>query len=266
MAVVLVTGGSSGIGLATARRLAAAGDDVFSLARRPCPAEGVTSLELDLTDRRTAGVAVETVVASAGRLDAVVSNAGSGALAPLVEVDDDAVAAIFETNVLGPLRLAREAIAVMRTQRSGRLVFVTSLNDALPAPFGGHYSASKAAMAMAATVLDAEVRPFGISATVVAPGLFRTPMSEALPSAGVDDGSAYAPAFVRLAAAATARLEDAADPDDVAVAIARCLRAADPPARVVVGEDAEQYEALVRSTSHEDLAGLLRAAVRDLLA
>jgi len=265
VSVVLVTGGSSGIGLATARRLVAAGDDVFSLSRRPCPLDGVRSLELDVTDRRTAEKAVDAVVASAGRIDALVSNAGAGALAPLVEVDDDEVAAIFETNVLGPLRLARAAIAAMRTHGGGRLVFVTSLNDSLPAPFGAHYSASKAAMAVAATVLDAEVRPFGITATVVAPGLFRTPMSEGLPTITVDDASPWAPAFERLSVASTARLEDAADPDDVAVAIESCLRADDPPARVVVGQDAVQYEALVRSTSHEDLAAMLRATVRDLL-
>jgi NAD(P)-dependent dehydrogenase (short-subunit alcohol dehydrogenase family) len=266
MAVVLVTGGSSGMGLATARRLLAAGDEVFSLSRRPCPVDGVTSLELDVTERRSAGIAVDAVVAAAGRIDALVSNAGAGTLAPLVEVDDDEVAAIFETNVLGPLRLARAAVAAMRPQGSGRLVFVTSLNDSLPAVFGGHYSASKAAMAVAATVLDAEVRPFGITATVVAPGLFRTPMAESLPTFTVDETSPYAPAFARIAPAQASRLESAADPDDVAVAIETCLRTDDPPARVVVGEDAVRYDAMVRSTSHEDLSTFLRSSVRDLLA
>lgn len=265
MAVVLVTGGSSGIGLATVQRLTAAGDRVFSLARRPAPAAGVTSIEADLTDPSTADAAVAQVVDDAGRLDAVVNNAGHGALAPMVEVPDADVAAIFETNVFGPLRLARAAIAVMRPQGAARIVNVTSLNDMLPAPFGGHYSASKAALASASAVLDAEMRPFGITVTVVAPGLFRTAMSDALPNASVADDSPYAPAFARLAAAGAARLDGAGDPDEVAAAIEACVHADEPPARVVVGADAKSYAELIASVDAEQLAELLRRSVTDLM-
>jgi NAD(P)-dependent dehydrogenase (short-subunit alcohol dehydrogenase family) len=209
---------------------------------------------------------VERVVADAGRLDAVINNAGRGTLAPMADVDDAEVQAIFETNVFAPLRLARAALPTFRQQGGGRIVNVTSMNDTLPAPFGGHYSASKAALASASLVLDAEVRPFGITVTVVAPGLFRTAMSEALPTYRVDPSSPYARAFERLAAQSVERLTTAGDPDDVAAVIEGVLRADDPPARVVAGADAVSMVDLARSVDTEELAALLRALVVELRA
>lgn len=258
MAVVLVTGGSSGIGLATVARLVAAGDRVFSLARRPCPVDGATSITGDLRDRSVATTAVERVLGDAGRIDALVSNAGHGALAPIEELGDDEVEAIFDVNVFAPLRLARAVLPDMRARGDGRIVHVTSMNDVLPAPFGGHYSASKAALASASAVLDAEVRPFGVRVTVVAPGLFRTEMSEALGSYEVDPSSPYAAAFGRVVADGPSRLPGAGDPGDVAAAIESVLRVEDPPARVVVGADATAMAALVDGLDAEGLARLLR--------
>jgi NAD(P)-dependent dehydrogenase (short-subunit alcohol dehydrogenase family) len=264
MAVVLVTGASSGIGLATARRLLTGGDVVFGASRRPCPLDGVTSIACDLTVPDDAASAVARVLDAAGRIDAVVSNAGSGALAAIEDVSDVEAAAIFETNVFAPLRLARAALPAMRAQGHGRIVNVTSMNDVLPAVFAGHYSASKAALASASAVLDAEVRPFGVTVTVVAPGLFRTPMAEALPTYSVDPASPYADAIRALTQQAASRLDGAGDPDDVARAIADCVHGDDPPARVVVGDDAKQYAEMLRSVDAEQLSAMLRAAVASL--
>jgi NAD(P)-dependent dehydrogenase (short-subunit alcohol dehydrogenase family) len=264
MAVVLVTGASSGIGLATARRLAEVGDEVFGASRRPCPLDGVTSLPCDLTVADDAAATVARVLDAAGRIDAVVSVAGSGTLGAIEDVTDAEVTSIFETNVFGPLRLARAALPTMRAQGRGRIVHVTSMNDVLPAPFAGHYSASKAALASASAVLDAEVRPFGVAVTVVAPGLFRTPMAEAMPTYELDPTSPYADALRNLTAQSAARIEDAGDPDDVARAIVDCVHGDDPPARVVVGEDAQRYLALLQSVDAEQLASLLREMVSSL--
>jgi len=264
MAVVLVTGASSGIGLATARRFLARGDEVFAASRRPCPLEGVTSISCDLTVAEDAAATVARVLEDAGRIDALVSNAGTGTLAAIEDVTDAEVAAIFETNVFGPLRLARAALPAMRAQGRGRIVHVTSMNDVLPAPFGGHYSASKAALASASTVLDAEVRPFGVTVTVVAPGFFRTPMAESTSTFEVNAASLYADALRNLKAQSGPRLDSAGDPDDVARAIAECVDADDPPARVVVGEDAKGYAAMLASVDAEQLAALLRQTVVSL--
>jgi NAD(P)-dependent dehydrogenase (short-subunit alcohol dehydrogenase family) len=267
MATVLVTGGSSGIGLATVRRLAAAGDDVFAASRRPTRAvlpEGVTAVELDVADPAAATAAISSVVDRAGRLDALVNNAGTNVLAPMAEMGDDEAHRLFEVNLFGPMRLARAAIPVMRDQGGGRIVNVTSMNDVLPAPFGGWYSASKAALASASVVLDAEVHQFGISVSVVAPGLFRTAMATELTSFAVDGSSPYRAHFDGMLRQNEERLAAAGDPDEVARAIEACLRADRPPARVVVGADAEAMVALVHDTDADAFARLLRAFVASL--
>jgi NAD(P)-dependent dehydrogenase (short-subunit alcohol dehydrogenase family) len=269
MAVVLVTGGSSGIGLATVRRLAAAGHQVFCGSRQPTRAAlpgGVTPLPLDVADPAAGSAAIRSVRAAAGRLDVLVNNAGTGSLAPLEETSDAEAHRIFEVNVFGPIRLASAALPVMRAQGGGRIINVTSANDTAPAPFGGWYSASKAALASLSTVLGAEVHPFGVFVTVIAPGLFRTAMSARLPGYAVASGSAYAVPFGALMARNGAALRSAGDPDEVARAIEDCMAAGQPPARIVVGADAAEMDSQVRQASPEELAGLLRDFVAGLTA
>lgn len=266
MAVVLVTGGSSGIGLATVRRLAAAGDRVFAAARNPSRGplpDGVTPIAVDIGDPAAAMAAVTAVADSAGRIDALVNNAGTGTLGPLEETSDDEAHRIFEVNFFGPLRLARAAVPIMREQGSGRIVNVTSMNGVLPAPFGGYYSASKAALASASLVLDAEVHGFGIRVTVVAPGLFKTEMADSRGSYRVADGSPYQAAFQGMTAHVEAE-RATADPDEVAVAVEKILRADDPPAQVVVGSDAVEMAKMVHDASADDLGALLRDFVSEL--
>ena len=267
MAVVLITGGSSGIGLATVRRLAAAGDQVFCGSRSamsvPLPA-GVTPVTLDVSDPAAADRAVRTVTEAAGRLDVLINNAGLAILTPLEEAADEEAHRTFEVNVFGPMRLARAALPVMRAQGGGRIVNVTSVNDIAPAPFGGWYSASKAALASLSAVLGAELHGSGIFVTVVAPGLFRTAMSAELPFCRVADGSRYARAFEKLRSLSAVEVESAGDPDEVASAIENCIRADEPPARVVVGADGAAMEEMMRQSSAEDAAKLLREFVAGL--
>jgi NAD(P)-dependent dehydrogenase (short-subunit alcohol dehydrogenase family) len=267
MAVVLVTGGSSGIGLATVKRLAGAGHRVVAASRNPSRAsypDGVLPITFDVTDPEAAVALVTGVRETAGRIDVLVNNAGTASLGPLEESTDDEAHRIFEVNLFGPLRLARAVLPVMREQGGGHIVNVTSMNDVLPAPFGGWYSASKAAFASASVVLDAEVHAFGVFVTVVAPGLFRTEMSESLDTYAVAEGSVYEPVFRALMASNTALHDKAADPDVVAAAIAACIAVSPPPARVIVGTDAEAMSKLVHDTNPEDFAAVMRDFVDGL--
>ncbi len=265
--IVLVTGGSSGIGHAIVRRLAHAGHQVFSASREPERAplpEGVVPVALDVAVPASAERAVETVLRRAGGLDVLVSNAGVGQSGPVEETGEDEAHHVFEVNFFGPLRLARLAVPHMRSRGGGRIINVTSMNDVLPAPFGGFYSASKAALASASVVLGAEVAAFGIRVTVVAPGLFRTPMAEGLGRASVAPGSAYRAALDGLRRVDAARVDAAGDPDEVAAAVEACMASADPPARIVVGDDARNFAALVQQATADDLAAMLRDYVAEL--
>jgi NAD(P)-dependent dehydrogenase (short-subunit alcohol dehydrogenase family) len=267
MTVVLITGGSSGIGLATVRCLADAGDQVFYASRKPAtgPLAGdVTHVPLDLADPQGCEAAVQAVLDQAGRLDVLINNAGTAVLAPLEEGGDAEAHQTFEVNVFGPMRLIRAALPAMRAQGGGRIINVTSVNDIAPAPFGGWYSASKAALASLSTVLGAELQGSGIFVTVVAPGLFVTEMSQGLPAARVADDSRYAQTFEKLRAESAAELLTAGDPDEVALALAECIAAAQPPARIVVGADGIAMDETFRKATAEDLATMLREYVASL--
>jgi NAD(P)-dependent dehydrogenase (short-subunit alcohol dehydrogenase family) len=267
MSTVLVTGGSSGIGLATVRRLAAAGHQVFSGSRNPERAAlppGVTPVAVDVGDPASGRAAVAAVVAAGSGLDVLVNNAGTGGRGALEEFPDERAHEIFEVNLFGPMRLAAAAVPVMRARGGGRIINVTSANDVVPAPFGGWYSASKAALASASIVLGAEVHEFGIFVTVVAPGLFRTPMAQRLTDPPDDAASRYAAALGALPGRAAVSLEQAGDPDDVARAIEDCIAAADPPARIVVGPDAEEMIKMIQEASPDQVAAILRDYVAGL--
>ncbi|HEV8297591.1 MAG TPA: SDR family NAD(P)-dependent oxidoreductase [Acidimicrobiales bacterium] len=267
MAVALVTGGSSGIGLATVRRLAAEGDTVFAASRNPTRAqlpEGVTPVVADVADPAAADALIDLVTGDAGRIDVLVNNAGSGLLGPMEEMSDADAQRVFEVNLFGPMRLARAALPIMREQGGGRIINVTSMNDVLPAPFGGWYSASKAALASASTVLGTEVHRFGVFVTVVAPGLFRTEMSEALGNAEIPETSRYRSILLALREQNVTRVAAAPDPDAVAVAIEQCIRDPEPPARIIVGDDAEAMAKLVHDTDANEFARLLRSWVTAL--
>ena len=267
--IVLVTGGSSGIGHAIVRRLAGAGHRVYAASRHPTRVplpDGVTPVVLDVSSPASARAAIDEVVGLAGGLDALVNNAGVGQNGPIEEADDEEGRYVFEVNFFGPLRLARRAVPEMRAAGGGRIVNVTSMNDVLPAPFGGLYSASKAALASASVALGAEVAAFGIRVTVVAPGLFRTDMAAELGRHVVDPDSHYRHALEGQLAQNLDRLAAAGDPDDVAAAVEACLASPDPPARIVVGRDAAGFERLVRESTPDDFAAMLRDYVSQLTA
>ena len=243
---IIVTGGSSGIGLTAVRRLAAAGHTVFSASRNPDRGElpsGARPLVCDVGEENCHSI-IEHVVAETGRLDALVNNAGVGSLSALEETSDADARWFTEVNLLGPMRLIRAAIPVMRTTGGGHIVNVTSLNDTLSAPLAGWYDATKAGLAALSYALAAEVKQFGIHVTVVSPGLFRTDMTAALSEFVPPEESRYATALRAMVQLQRARDASAGDPDEVGAAIASCIESDDPPVRIAVGADAQALAAM----------------------
>lgn len=176
---VLITGCSSGIGEATAARLVRSGWDVVATARRPetltaLADAGCRTLALDVTDEDSMSAAVETVLDGAGRIDALVNNAGYSQSGALESVDVDDVRRQFETNVFGLLRLTQLVLPSMREQRSGRIVNIGSMGGKLTFPGGGAYHASKYAVEALSDALRFEVGGFGIRVVLVEPGLITT--------------------------------------------------------------------------------------------
>jgi NAD(P)-dependent dehydrogenase (short-subunit alcohol dehydrogenase family) len=246
MAVVLVTGSSSGFGLLTCCELARRGDEVFASMRDPgragpleeaLAADGSSArvVQLDVTDPESAARAVDHVAEQAGRLDVVVNNAGTGSGGPVEEMPLTEIRAMFDTNVFGAVGLIQAALPLMRRQRSGHIVDVTSLAAFVAPPFMAAYAATKHALDAFGEALAVEVAPFGIHVTNVAPAAYLTPMIEGLTSAPADDGgSAYAERLRTVLEHHADSMRANHDPTEVAVAVADAIHSAPPPARVVV--------------------------------
>jgi len=176
--VALVTGASSGIGLATAQRLAKAGYAVYGTSRRPRSAgsRSFEMLRLDVTQDDSVEEAVRAVLQREGRIDLLVNNAGFGVSPAAAEESSLAQAhAIFDTNFFGMVRMTRAIVPHMRRQGSGRIINIGSVLGFLPMPYMALYSATKHAVAGYSESLDHELRTLGIRVSVVEPAYINTP-------------------------------------------------------------------------------------------
>jgi NAD(P)-dependent dehydrogenase (short-subunit alcohol dehydrogenase family) len=181
---VLITGCSSGIGAATASRLAKAGWPVYATARRPetlaaLEADGCRTLALDVVDEASRQAAVDAVVAAEGAVGVLINNAGYSQSGAVESIPDDRVRDQFETNVFGPLALCRLVLPGMREQGWGKIVQLSSMGGKLTFPGGGLYHATKHAVEAISDALRFEVRSFGVDVIVIEPGLITSGFSDA---------------------------------------------------------------------------------------
>ncbi|MEO6570172.1 MAG: SDR family oxidoreductase [Ilumatobacteraceae bacterium] len=187
MAVVLITGCSSGFGRAAATAFAARGDDVVATMRDPARAtsvggvaEGIDRLDgvvvdrLDVSEASSREAAVARTLDRFGRIDVLVNNAGVSALGPTEEMPDEVFRAQFETNFFGPFALIKAVLPGMRERRSGRIVNITSIGALSSSGFYAAYCATKHALDAVSLGMDIELQPFGIRVATVVPGGFNT--------------------------------------------------------------------------------------------
>jgi NAD(P)-dependent dehydrogenase (short-subunit alcohol dehydrogenase family) len=243
---VLITGSSTGIGRATALRLAKAGHTVYATARREEAVAdlrdaGCRTLALDVTDEDSMRAAVDRVVAEQGAVGVLVNNAGYSQSGAIETVSPEALRRQFDTNVFGLVRMCQLVLPGMREQRSGRIVNLSSMGANFTFPGGGIYHATKYAVEAISDALRFEVQGFGVGVTIVQPGLIR---SEFATTAGeaidAGDGGPYAQFNADVARATRdvyvkgpmARF--GGEPDDVAEAIEKAIAAERAPIRVRV--------------------------------
>jgi NAD(P)-dependent dehydrogenase (short-subunit alcohol dehydrogenase family) len=250
----LVTGCSSGIGRATAERLAASGWTVYATARKPeslgdLEARGCRTLALDVTDEGSMRAAVEAVEGEHGAVGALVNNAGYSQSGAIETVPMEKVRAQFETNVFGLVRLCQLVLPGMRRQRSGRIVNLSSMGGRLVFPGGGFYHATKYAVEAISDALRFEVKGFGIDVILVEPGLIRTAFGTTaaggVSEAGAGEGD-YAHFNAHVAAATEGIYESGGPiarlggpPEAVAKVIDKALSAKRPRARYTVTPSAK---------------------------
>lgn len=185
--VVIITGGSSGIGLCTAAALRDRGCKVYELSRRDSEVTGITHIKCDVTDEAQIAAAVGQVMTENGRIDILINNAGFG-ISGAVEFTDTAEAQrLFDVNFFGMVRMNRAVLPLMRRQGGGRIVNLSSVAAPVPIPFQTYYSAGKAAVNSYTMALSNEVKPFGISVCAVMPGDIKTGFTAARQKSIVGD-------------------------------------------------------------------------------
>ena len=177
--VAIVTGASSGMGMAAAFRLHEQGFKVYGAARRvdrmkSLEDKGMGVIALDLTNDQSIVAAVETVIENEGRIDVLINNAGYGSYGAVEEVPIEEARRQFEVNLFGLARITQLILPVMRKQESGRIVNISSMGGKIYTPFGAWYHATKFALEGWSDCLRLELKQFGIDVVVVEPGGIQT--------------------------------------------------------------------------------------------
>lgn len=170
MKTLVLTGGSSGIGLATVRLFAQRGWRVFELSRHGVSHDDITHIHCDVTEEASVRQAVSEVRALTDHIDVVISNAGFGISGPVEFTATGDAKRQFDVNFFGAFLLVKAVLPLLRAQHGGRIIFTSSVAAVLSIPYQSFYSASKAALNALAMALANEVRPFGISVSVLMPG------------------------------------------------------------------------------------------------
>jgi NAD(P)-dependent dehydrogenase (short-subunit alcohol dehydrogenase family) len=262
--VIFLTGSSRGLGRQIAEAALAAGHQLVATARQPgsladladCYGSQILTLPLDVSDPAAAAAAVATGTEAFGRLDVVVNNAGYANLAAVEDITLTDFRAQVEVNLLGVVNVTKAALPVLREQRSGHIIQVSSIGGRLATPGLSAYQAAKWAVGGFSEVLASEVGPLGIKVTVLEPGGMQTdwagpsmhvpPISDPYqPTVGVkarmfrEDGTAGA----------------LGDPAKVAQVVLKVAGMADPPLRLILGSEAYAYAiAAARARAESDAA------------
>ena len=264
MAVIFITGSSTGIGLATAVAFGRARHDVYATMRNPDRAPELASiaakerlpikiLPMDVDSDTSVGKTVAGVLAESGRIDVLVNNAGIAVTGPVEELPLAEFRRVMETNYLGALRCIQAVVRGMRERRSGHIINVSSIQGRISIPSYAAYAASKWALEAASEALAQETKSFGVKVSIVEPGMIATP---------VWDKRREVPANTRyrqerrIQALVNALLKQPVTPFVVADKIVEIIQSKTWKLRHTVGPDAEptlQYRASMTDEQWVDL-------------
>jgi NAD(P)-dependent dehydrogenase (short-subunit alcohol dehydrogenase family) len=256
---VLVTGASSGFGKAIASLLSRNGFNVFGTSRNAPGegAEGVRMLRLDVTSDQSVHDCVREVLAMAGRIDVLVNNAGTLTTGAIEEFSIDEAKSQFETNFFGVARMTKEVLPMMRGQKGGQIINISSVGGLLPSPFEGFYIASKHAVEGYTETLRLEVKGLGIKVSLVEPGFFKTGLFGAEVPTRAHIGEYDAERKNSSSVRDVEHRQKALDPAIVAEVVLRIANSRAPRIRYAVGREksAIRLKALVPEGMYESATG-----------
>jgi NAD(P)-dependent dehydrogenase (short-subunit alcohol dehydrogenase family) len=235
--VVLVTGGSSGIGKAIASYLSDSGFRVYGTSRSAQHGDSLANFKLvrlDVTDDNSIQNALDYIIQEEGQLDILVNNAGLGMLGPLENTSSDEARAIFDTNVFGILSVCRNAIPHLRKSENPYIINITSIGGRVALPFRGVYCASKFAVEGLTEALSMELRTFGIRVCLIEPGDFKTNINANRRMPQNLDKNLYGDRFGQILERVNAEVHHASDPILIGKKVLKIINTPNPKLRYKV--------------------------------
>lgn len=246
--VVLITGGSSGLGKAIGVFLLHKGYTVYGTSRHP---DRITNpefplLTMDVRNGASIKEAITQVIQSAGRLDVVINNAGVGITGPVEEIPTEEIKNNFETNFFGPIEVIKASLSQMRAQKSGVIINITSIAGYMGLPYRGIYSASKGALEIVTEAISMEVKHFGVTMVNVAPGDFTTNIAAGRYHAPVIKGSAYELPYGSTLKQMDEHVDSGSNPDEMAKAIYDIINAKNPKLHYKIGRFMQKFSIVLK--------------------
>lgn len=246
--VVLITGGSSGIGKSIGEYLHYKGFVVYGTSRKP---ERILNsafqlITLDVRDADSIHTAVAKIIALSGRLDIVINNAGVGITGPLEEISTNEIKNNFETNFFGPIEVMKAVLPQMRKQKSGLIINITSIAGYMGLPFRSIYSASKGALELITEALRMEVKSLGIQITNVAPGDFATNIASGRFHAPLIKGSPYEKSYGKTLKMMDEHVDNGSDPNDMAKVVYKIIQNPAPRIHYKVGVFTQKFSIVLK--------------------
>ncbi|MFK7831640.1 MAG: SDR family oxidoreductase [Winogradskyella sp.] len=246
--VVLITGGSSGIGKSVGEFLQIKGFKVYGTSRNPerYPNSKFPIIALDVTKKETISTCISEVLSKESNIDVLLNNAGAGITGPIEEIPDEEIKRNFETNFFGPINVIKAVLPSMREHNSGLIINVTSIAGYMGLPYRGVYSASKGALELITEAFRMELKGFNINMTNVAPGDFATNIAAGRYHAPVLESSPYKQSYGNTLHMMDAHVDSGNDPKQMAEAILKIIEAKKPKVHYKVGAFMQKFSIVLK--------------------
>jgi NAD(P)-dependent dehydrogenase (short-subunit alcohol dehydrogenase family) len=269
--VAVVTGSSSGIGFEIALMLARNGFQTYATMRNLAKSENIKSIatkenlpihieQLDVTDNKSVKNAIQAIVSKANSIDVLVNNAGYALTGAFEDLAIEEIKAQYETNLFGLIRTTQAVLPIMRKQKSGTIVNISSGAGRFGYPAGSAYVSTKFAVEGLSESMAYELEPFGIKIIVVEPGVIKTNIANGMVIAkkSQNPNSPYSHIMQKMSTSFEHMLENASSPDVVATVVLKAVTAENPSLRYLAGKDAEMWLEAKRNMSDDEFYKMMK--------
>jgi NAD(P)-dependent dehydrogenase (short-subunit alcohol dehydrogenase family) len=269
--VAVVTGSSSGIGFEIALMLARNGFQTYATMRNLAKSENIKSIaskenlpiyieQLDVTDNKSVTNAIQAIVSKANGIDVLVNNAGYALTGAFEDLAIEEIKAQYETNLFGLIRTTQTVLPIMRKQKSGAIVNISSGAGRFGYPGGSAYVSTKFAVEGLSESMAYELEPFGIKVILIEPGVIKTNIANGMVIAekSQNPNSPYSQIMQKMSTSFEHMLENASSPDVVAKVVLKAVTSENPSLRYLAGKDVEMWIEAKRNISDDQFYKMIK--------